>query len=192
MEHFYADIPIQDGTEPMGNGAQSHTPEQPYENPGLLYMEAALYQMPAAYANLLGNPGTGEIHGIVRFYPVGGGILVNAEIYGLPTGTQPCAINIFGFHIHEGDSCTGNQEDPYADAKSHYNPGHCPHPAHAGDLPPLFGSRGNAWMMFFTEQFSLPEILGKTVIIHSKPDDFTTQPSGNSGAKIACGTIIPV
>lgn len=192
MENFYADIRKQNYPELMGDGSQGHTPEHSYENPGLLYMETALYQMPAAYAELLGNPGTGEIHGIVRFYPVGGGILVNAEIYGLPTDPQSCACDIFGFHIHEGSSCTGNESDPYADAKNHYNPSHCPHPAHAGDLPPLFGNNGSAWMMFFTEQISLPEILGKTIIIHSKPDDFTTQPSGNSGAKIACGTIVPV
>ena len=48
---------------------------------------------------------------------------------------------------------------------------------------------GFAWMMYVTDRFSIPELIGKTVIIHSNPDDFTTQPSGNSGNKIACGTI---
>lgn len=165
---------------------------QQYGNPGLSFMETALYQMPAAYADLTGNPGTGNITGIVRFYPIGNGLLVNAEAYGLPTQGKDCGNSILGFHIHEGASCTGNENDPYADAKAHYNPSQCPHPAHAGDMPPLFSCSGAAWMMYYTERFSLPEILGKTIIIHSQPDDFTTQPSGNSGAKIACGTIVAV
>lgn len=160
-----------------------------YENPGLLFLESALYHMPAAYAEITGNPGNGEITGIVRFYPAYGGVLVNAEIYGLPTSDTDCADNIFGFHIHEGNSCTGNSSDPYADAGQHFNPALCPHPAHKGDMIPLFGVQGFAWMMYYTERFSIPDIIGRTVIIHDKPDDFTSQPSGNSGSKIACGTI---
>jgi Cu-Zn family superoxide dismutase len=56
-------------------------------------------------------------------------------------------------------------------------------------MPPLFGNNGSAWMMYSTDRFTIPEIIGKTVIIHSGIDDFSTQPSGNSGAKIACGAI---
>ena len=40
-----------------------------------------------------------------------------------------------------------------------------------------------------TDRFSINDVIGKTVIIHAKPDDFTTQPSGNSDGKIACGVI---
>lgn len=167
----------------------SHTKlNNSYENPGLYFLETALHHMPAAYAELTGNPGNGEITGIVRFYPTEDGTLVNAEVYGLPI-TENCSPDIFGFHIHEGISCTGDSSDPYANSKGHYNPSHCPHPAHAGDMPPLFGNSGFAWMMYVTDRFSIPELIGKTVIIHSNPDDFTTQPSGNSGNKIACGTI---
>ena len=160
-----------------------------YTNPGLHFLETALYHMPAAYAEITGNPGNGELTGIVRFYPMDSGVLINAEIYGLPVSAEACDSNIFGFHIHEGHSCTGNSTDPYADAKEHYSLSQCPHPSHAGDMPPLFGNNGSAWMMFFTERFSLTDVIGRTVIIHSKPDDFTTQPSGNSGTKIACGVI---
>lgn len=80
-------------------------------------------------------------------------------------------------------------DDPFADAMSHYNPNDCEHPHHAGDLPPLFGNDGFALLLFLTSRFSVDEIIGKTVIIHDQPDDFTTQPSGNSGTKIACGVI---
>lgn len=44
-------------------------------------------------------------------------------------------------------------------------------------------------MSFLTNKFTLQDVIGKVVIIHSMPDDFTTQPSGNSGEKIACGKI---
>lgn len=171
----------------------SHTKiNNSYENPGLRYLETALYHMPAAYARLTGNPGNGEIDGIVRFYPVKGGVLVNAEVYGLPASRAVCSTDIFGFHIHQGNSCTGTPKDPYADAGSHYNPADCRHPAHMGDMPPLFGNDGSAWMIYVTNRFSVRDIIGRTVIIHDMPDDFTTQPSGNSGNKIACGTIYAV
>jgi len=163
-----------------------------YDNPGLHFLETALHYMPAAYAELTGNPGNGEISGMVRFYPVNGGVLVNAEVYGLPISAETCGPDIFGFHIHEGNSCTGTASDPYADVGEHYNPSHCPHPAHMGDMPPLFGNNGNAWMMYFTDRFTIPDLINRTIIIHSHPDDFTTQPSGNSGTKIACGTIFSV
>ena len=84
---------------------------------------------------------------------------------------------------------TGNEDDPFADAKTHYNPKSCPHPYHAGDLPPLFSANGYAYSAVLTDRFTVDEIIGKTVVIHSSPDDFTTQPSGNAGRKIACGVI---
>jgi len=72
---------------------------------------------------------------------------------------------------------------------THYNPDTCPHPHHAGDLPPLFRADGYAFAMFLTDRFSVQELIGKTMILHSGPDDFTTRPAGNSRTKIACGTI---
>ena len=63
------------------------------------------------------------------------------------------------------------------------------HPQHAGDFPPLLGNHGKAYMKVFSDRFSVEEIIGKTVIVHSDPDDFRTQPSGNAGRKIACGII---
>lgn len=80
-------------------------------------------------------------------------------------------------------------DDPFADTMGHYNPNGCEHPYHAGDLPPLFGNNGIALSLFLTNQFSVNEVIGKTIVIHDHPDDFITQPSGNSGTKIACGVI---
>ena len=100
-----------------------------------------------------------------------------------------CGQRIFGFHIHEGTRCSGTSVDHFADAGSHYNPSNCPHPMHAGDLPPLFVNNGRAWVATITPQFTVSDVIGHTVIVHSDPDDFHTRPSGNSGEKIACGMI---
>lgn len=88
-----------------------------------------------------------------------------------------------------GTSCTGNLNDEFANAKTHYNPQNCPHPYHAGDLPPLIENNGYSYMSVFLNKFKVKDIIGKVIIIHDMPDDFTTQPSGNSGTKIACGEI---
>ena len=107
-------------------------------------------------------------------------VQITAEITGLPqTG-------FFGFHIHEGKSCGGTK---FSETGSHYNPQNTAHPEHAGDLPPLLWCRGNAYLSVRTDRFSVIDIIGRTVVIHSDPDDFHTQPAGNAGKKIACGVI---
>jgi len=146
---------------------------------------------PAAMAVMKGSASYPNIRGTVSFYKTMRGTLVVSEIYGLPYKEGPCSPEVYGFHIHEGNRCTGNAEDPFADAGEHYNPKHCPHPQHAGDLPPLFGNDGYAWSAVLTNRFDVDMIIGKTVIIHRDPDNFTTQPSGASGEKIACGVIRP-
>lgn len=144
---------------------------------------------PVASAIIRGSEKYPKIRGTVRFHQTQFGILVSAEISGLPASKDKCKSPIFAFHIHEGEECSGNEADPFANAKTHYNPNNCKHPYHAGDMPPLFGNSGYAVSVFLTDRFTLKEILGKTVIIHSGIDDFSTQPSGNAGEKIACGQI---
>lgn len=95
----------------------------------------------------------------------------------------------FGFHIHEGGSCTGDSSDPFKNAGSHYNPTNAEHPFHAGDMPVLMGNHGMAWSEFYTDRFYPEDVVGKTVIIHDMADDFRSQPSGDAGEKIACGVI---
>lgn len=122
------------------------------------------------------------ITGTVRFYRQGNWTVVVADICGLPESET----GFFGFHIHEGGNCRG---ESFANTGSHYNPCEQPHPMHAGDLPPLLGCHGKAYMAVFTERFLPEEVVGRTVVIHSQPDDFHTQPAGNAGEKIACGVI---
>lgn len=142
-----------------------------------------------AVAVVAGSRDYPNITGRVKFYQTSAGVLVYAEIMGLPLAGGPCGGRIFGFHIHEGGACSGNSNDWFADTLAHYNPGKCEHPYHAGDLSPLFGNNGFALALFLTNRFRVEEIIGRTVVIHDRPDDFTTQPSGNSGVKIACGEI---
>ena len=148
------------------------------------------YEATLAVAEVRGAEEYPDISGRVIFKKKGEGVLVTAEIMGLPTEDGECGRKIFGFHIHEGDSCTGNDADPFADVGGHYNPNECEHPNHAGDLPPLFGNNGYAYMSVYTDRFTISEILNRTVIIHNMVDDFTSQPSGNAGEKIACGKIM--
>jgi len=130
-----------------------------------------------------------NINGVVYFKETKKGIVVTAKINGLPQSKNNCKGRFFGFHIHSGTSCSGNIEDEFANAGVHLNPNNCIHPFHVGDLPPLIENDGYAHMSVLINKFKISDIIGKVIIIHDMPDDFTTQPSGNSGKKIACGII---
>ena len=64
------------------------------------------------------------------------------------------------------------------------------HPYHKGDLPLIYSSNGEVHTDFLINKFNLDDIIGRSIIIHSQSDDFKSQPSGDSGDKIACGEII--
>ena len=142
-----------------------------------------------AKAEIRGGRDYPNIKGVVFFKEYPNHVLVTARIEGLPQSTNKCTGRFFGFHIHEGKFCSGNMDDEFANVGGHFNPTNCPHPFHVGDLPPLIESDGIAYMSVFIGKFRVNDIIGRTVIIHDMPDDFTTQPSGNSGVKIACGVI---
>ena len=159
-------------------------------SPHNIRLISVLRGRPQAAAEIAGSASYPAVSGIVQFYHTNAGVIVYAEIDGLPKPTSTeCGGKVFGFHIHEGNMCGGDMNDPFAGAMSHYDPHGCAHPYHAGDMPPLFGNNGFALSLFLTDRFSIPEIIGRTVIIHDSSDDFTTQPSGASGTKIACGHI---
>lgn len=151
--------------------------------------------IPRAYAHINGSAEYPNIKGMVLFYPYENGTVVVADIGGLPmnnggaTAGEKQGGPILGFHIHEGFVCTGNAEDPFANAEAHYSRQPADHPEHTGDMPVLFVNQGKAWMAFFTDRFSVDEVRGRTVIVHDMPDDLRTNPSGDSGKRIACGVI---
>ena len=144
-----------------------------------------------AAAKIEGGNGYPNLNGIAVFSQTDKGVLVTVRVKNLPK-SQICNESIYAFHIHNGESCTGNKEDQFSNAKTHYNPYDCPHPYHAGDLPSLIENGGFAYMTVLTNRFTVDEIINKVIIIHENKDDFTTQPSGISGTKIGCGKIIKV
>ncbi len=154
--------------------------------PRLTFSQLLENNRPQAEAWIQGGTQAPRLSGLVKFYNTPyGGILVEAEIFGLPNQSVPNSSNFYGMHIHENGDCS----DHFARTGDHYNPGGQPHPEHAGDLLPLLGNQGYAWSAFYDKRFQIRDILGRSVIIHAMPDDFATQPSGNSGAKIGCGVI---
>lgn len=138
---------------------------------------------PDAAAYIHGGPGNPRLAGEVRFYQEPAGVMVEVRVSGLP---EENPTGFFALHIHAGGSCTGADLD---DTLGHYNPGNRPHPEHAGDLPPLLRCGRGGYLRFRTDRFRVRDIIGRTLVIHSGRDDFTTQPAGDAGKKIACGII---
>jgi len=144
---------------------------------------------PAATAILVPTKGN-QVSGTVDFTQHGSTVTVVAKLTGLTPGAH-------GFHIHEKGNCTA------ADASSaggHFNPAGMAHggpsgsPRHAGDLGNLEAdSSGVANYTAEVTGISLgtadDSIIGRAVIVHEKADDLTTQPTGNAGARLACGLI---
>jgi Cu-Zn family superoxide dismutase len=103
-----------------------------------------------------------------------------------------------GFHIHEAGDCSSGDG---MSAKGHFNPAGKPHgmpgrESHAGDMPMLKAAKnGRAKLDFVLDGVTLASgsnsIVGRGLIIHADPDDFKTQPTGNAGARLACGVIRP-
>ena len=131
------------------------------------------------------------MRGTVNFAQSGDKVRVSANISGLrPNGE-------FGFHIHEAGDCSSGDG---MSAKGHFNPHGKPHgnpsgaERHAGDLPSLkAGKDGRAKIDATVDAISIGQgagnIVGRGLIIHADPDDYKTQPTGNAGARLACGVI---
>jgi superoxide dismutase, Cu-Zn family len=148
-------------------------------------------QGPGAVANL--NPTAGNnTSGTVRFAQSGGQVLVSGEVRGLKPG------GIHGFHVHEKGDCSsfdGNSAGGHfnPDGRPHGQHGHAPH--HAGDLPSLQAdANGAASFRFETNTITVgsgvTDVVGKGLIVHRNPDDYVTQPTGNSGPRLACAAIV--
>ena len=158
-----------------------------YQPSSYALLVSLLRHRPNGIAALRGDERHPTLRGEVLFYETRYGVFVVADVTGLPTSQDAREDGFFGFHIHAGEECGG--ADSFSMAKGHYNPDIVPHPHHAGDLPPLISVQGRAFSAFLTGRFSVREVIGKTVIIHQDPDDFTAQPAGNAGERIACGII---
>jgi len=144
----------------------------------------------AAEAKLQPTQGN-KVAGTVNFTQTGDKLKVVANVSGLAPGAH-------GFHIHEKGDCSAPDA---TSAGAHFNPAGAPHgdpmqgDHHAGDMPMLEAdASGNARLSAELSPAMLKDgpanILGKSVIVHVSPDDLKTQPTGNSGARVACGVIV--
>ncbi len=181
--------PIQSFTQ----AGQQTTGQTPYNQPQPTVLPK---HFNTAYAIIMPGPDYPAIRGLVTFADIPGGVMVCADVAGLPpyapAAGNKSPIGPFGFHIHEKGNCeVGNPANPFESAGGHWNPTNQPHGNHAGDFPVLVADNGRARMSFILSRFTVDEILGRSVMIHENPDDYRTQPAGNSGKKIACGSIKP-
>lgn len=156
------------------------------KTPADVFVEILENNEPSALAWVTGGTKAPSLSGLVKFFETPyGGTLVEAELFGLPDSLNTGSSGFYAMHIHENGDCRND----FQNTGEHFNPTGAEHPNHAGDLPPLFANQGYSWISFYDKRFIIPQILGKSVVIHQMPDDFHTQPSGNSGDKIGCGVI---
>jgi Cu-Zn family superoxide dismutase len=133
------------------------------------------------------------VEGKVSFSQFGSVTVVRARFFGLQGSRE------YGLHVHEKGDCSG---DDGAAAGGHFDPGGAPHGRpgrgahHAGDLLNLrTDGEGNAFYVFETSALSITggrtSVLNRSVILTRGPDDYRTQPYGNSGPPLACGIVHP-
>jgi superoxide dismutase, Cu-Zn family len=147
-------------------------------------------EVPRANAQLQPTKGS-KTFGEATFEQVGNKVRAIVHVQGLKPGQE------HGLHIHEVGDCSSGDG---MSTKGHFNPGNKPHghptssERHAGDLPAIRGdASGRGKVMVDLDMITVTpgatSIVGRGLIVHADPDDYKTQPTGNAGARIACGVI---
>ena len=144
-----------------------------------------------AGANLAAASGS-LVSGKLSLMPMNGGVHITGEVGGLAPNS------VHGIHVHETGDCSA------ADASSaggHFNPATQPHGKagagahHAGDMDNLTANAdGVARVSLHLAGVTLGssaanDVVGRAVVVHAAPDDYRSQPAGNSGARVACGVV---
>ena len=126
--------------------------------------------------------------GMASINAVAQGLEISVTLSGIPDGRH-------GFHIHENGECTAPD---FTSAGGHFNPTGAQHGMesatgpHAGDMPNVIVEGGTGSLTFVNPYLSgsgFPGPNGASVVIHAGPDDYSTDPAGDSGARIACGVV---
>jgi superoxide dismutase, Cu-Zn family len=167
----------------------------------LFWTVALLFAFAAPLTAGEGNQGTGKaiavLHptegnsakGTVTFSPKDGQVLVRVELTGLPPGKR-------GFHVHEYGDCSAPDA---TSAGGHYDPTDQPHGGpkdaerHVGDLGNVTADESGRVDEEITDSVITLDgphsIIGRSVLVHAKEDDLKSQPTGEAGARLACGVI---
>lgn len=170
----------------------------------LLPTAAALILAACAYPEPVGGPpiplvdGAGQAVGTVSAWQTSGGIGLRIQASGLPHGNH-------ALHVHAVGRCDGPR---FESAGPHWNPAGRKHglsnPAgpHGGDLPNVVVAANGVLSTIVTVAGARlsgpagsPDVLadgdGAALVLHARPDDNLTDPSGNSGDRIACAILVP-
>lgn len=176
--------PTADAPPPAGDGPSVATTTEPQTTTTAEAMTGAAVKLSPTQGN--------TANGALKLTATGRGVKLSGMVQGLNPDSE------FGFHFHEKGDCSAPDA---TSAGAHFNPTHQDHgnpqaqPHHAGDmLNAKSDAQGVAEIDIDNPDVSLQpgqpnDIIGKALIVHAKPDDYTTQPSGNSGDRIACGVI---
>jgi Cu-Zn family superoxide dismutase len=158
----------------------------------ILMTACASYSVgPIATAKLEPTKGN-DVSGLVQFAQNGDKVVVTGEITGLAPNSE------HGFHIHEKGDCSSGDG---ISAGGHFNPTGKAHGSHeqsehhAGDLVSLRADAAGVAKLHFESTSiavgnGLSDVIGHGLIVHRDADDFKTQPTGNSGPRVACAVIV--
>lgn len=178
-----AATPPVDPAAPAASGSAATAPAPAMQDA----QSAAMSTAAATLAPTEGN----EVAGRLEFSSVDGGIRITGEVTGLEAGSE------HGFHVHETGDCSAPDG---TSAGGHFNPATTAHGRvgqgehHAGDSDNIVANdQGTAMVDTLLRGATLDQgetgIIGRGVIVHADPDDYTTQPTGNAGDRLACGVI---
>ncbi|MEA2562066.1 MAG: superoxide dismutase, Cu-Zn family [Acidobacteriota bacterium] len=167
------------------------TPPSAVETPASAPMETPAADAAAMTVTLAGAPTDTDFTGRVEVTPEGSGVRIVADVAGVDKDGK------HGIHVHENGMCDheGEGGKPFTSAGGHFNPAGTEHacpptdPRHAGDLGNIEVSGGIGHMELSVPNLTADQLNGKAIILHAGEDDCKTQPTGNSGDRLACGVV---
>lgn len=176
------------GCRPKAENAGTETPPAA-ETPASAPMETPAAQ--AMTVSLQGDPADTDFAGTVSITPEGTGVRIVADVAGVDTDGK------HGIHVHENGMCDheGEGGKHFTSAGGHFNPANTEHacpptdPRHAGDLGNIEVSGGKGHLELSVTNLTADQLHGKAIILHAGEDDCKTQPTGNSGDRLACGVV---
>ena len=146
--------------------------------PGDRFAQILQFQTPAALAWVRGNtPYAPGLSGMVRFYDTPyGGVLIEGEFFQLPNKGISSSTDFYALHIHENGDCSAG----FTRTGGHYNPTGTYTPGIPAIFCLLWETAGMDGLLSYDKRFTVKEIMGRSVVLHSGLDDFTSQPSRES------------